>query len=200
MIKNIIFDFGAVLVDWNPLYLYGPYFGSKEETEWFLTEVCPYEWNTTVDAGRDTEDAMQERIALYPDWEKEIRMYYGEWIKMMNGEIPGMYEIVCSLKEKGYGVYGLTNWSRETFPLIRDTYRIFSKLDGFVVSGEEMIKKPDQRLYKILLDRYSLNPEECIFIDDSQANLDGGEAVGIRGVLFKSPEKLKEDLATILPE
>ena len=199
MTRNIIFDFGAVLVDWNPRYLYFNYFGGDEEkTSWFLENVCPYQWNTTVDAGRDTEDAMRERIALYPEWEKEIRMYYGDWIKMMGGEIPGMREIVADLKKRGYGVYGLTNWSRETFPLIAD-WPIFKLLDGYVVSGVERVKKPDERLYRTLLERYGLDPSECIFIDDSQANLDGGEAVGIRGVLFENAEKLKEDLKTILP-
>ena len=197
MIRNIIFDFGAVLVDWNPRYLYLPYFGGDEQkTEWFLTEVCPYVWNTTVDAGRDTQDAMQERIALYPEWEKEIRMYYGEWIKMMGGELPGMCDLLKELKAAGYRLYGLTNWSRETFPKIAD-WPVFQQLEGYVVSGAERIKKPDQRLYRILIERFGIDPAESIFIDDSQANLDGGEAVGIRGVLFESPEQIRLKLKEI---
>ena len=86
MIRNIIFDFGAVLLDWNPEHLYGPYFKDEARMRHFLTEICPYSWNTTVDAGRSTAEATAERIALHPEWEKEIRMYYGEWTKMMGGQ------------------------------------------------------------------------------------------------------------------
>lgn len=198
MIRNIIFDFGSVLVDWNPEYLYRPYFNNDERLEHFLSEVCPYSWNTTVDAGRSTADATAERIALYPEWEKEIRMYYGQWIKMMNGEIPGMRAIVEDLRQHGYGLYGLTNWSAETFCLIRNEYPIFRLLDGIVVSGEEKINKPDPRIYRILLGRYGLNPEECLFIDDNPVNISAGEALGIRGIVFKSPEDLKKQLVTVL--
>lgn len=200
MIRNIIFDFGAVLVDWNPRHLYAPYFNDEEKTAYFLETVCPYSWNTTVDGGRSTQDAMEERIALFPEWEKEIRMYYGEWIGMMGGEIPGMRELLSSLKNRGFGIYGLTNWSAETFPLIRDSYPIFRLLDGFVVSGEEHKVKPDPQIYRILLDRYGLKAGECMFIDDNADNVAGGEAVGIKGIRFTGVEDLVRKLDEVLPE
>ena len=128
-------------------------------------------------------------------------MYYGQWEKMMNGEIPGMRELVESLKKKGYGVYGLSNWSAETFvPFVKDKYPVLKLLDGYVVSGFEKVKKPDPRLYHILLDRYGLKADECIFIDDSPDNIAAGEALGIRGIVFSSPVELKERLAEVLPE
>ena len=198
MIRNIIFDFGAVLVDWDPHRLYIPYFGDAAKAEWFLTEVCPYSWNTQADAGRPTAEITQERIALYPQWEKEIRMYYGRWIEMMGGEIPGMYPLLSGLKARGFGLYGLTNWSRETFPLVRDRYPVFSLLDGYVVSGEERIAKPDPVLYRILLDRYGLRGEECVFVDDNPANASGGESLGIRGVVFQDAEQLRAELEKLL--
>ena len=198
MIRNIIFDFGAVLVDWNPHHLFDSYFNDSQKCEYFLDVICPYSWNVTVDAGKEIKTATDERIALYPDWEKEIRMYYGEWIKMMGGEIHGMREIITDLKSKGYGVYGLTNWSRETFPLISDDYPIFKLLDGYVVSGVERTMKPLPEIYNILLERYGLNASECVFIDDNPANIEGGEAVGIKGIIFESPEQLKEELAKVL--
>lgn len=201
MIRNIIFDFGAVLLDWSPEHLYKPYFNDDEKMRHFLTEVCPYSWNATVDAGKSTAEATAERVALFPEWEKEIRMYYGQWEKMMNGEIPGMREVVESLKKKGYGVYGLSNWSAETFvPFVRDKYPVLKLLDGYVVSGFEKVKKPDPRLYRILLDRYGLMADECIFIDDSPDNIAAGEALGIRGIVFSSPVELKERLTEVLPE
>ncbi len=198
MIRNIIFDFGSVLVRWDPHNLYDPYFKDRAKTDWFLENICPYSWNESVDAGRPTTEATAERLALYPEWEKEIRMYFGQWIKMMDGQVPGMQDLVKELKVRGYSLYGLTNWSAETFPQIRDSYPVFSLLDGIVVSGEEHMKKPDPEIYRILLSRYSLKPEECIFIDDNPRNVDAGEAEGIRGLVFTSPEQLRMDLRAIL--
>lgn len=200
MIHNIIFDFGAVLVDWDPHHLYGPYFNDPQKTEWFLTEICPYAWNTQADGGRPLRDITEERVALFPEWEKEIRMYYGRWIEMMGGEIPGMRALVQDLKAWGYGVYGLTNWSRETFPLVRDRYPVFGLLDGYVVSGEEMTMKPDPALYRILLDRFGLKGEESLFIDDNPRNAAGGESLGIRGIVFHDAEQLRTELSRLLEE
>ena len=198
MIRNVIFDFGGVLVDWNPRYLYDPYFGDPAKTDHFLEQICPYSWNATVDAGKSTAEATAERIALYPEWEKEIRMYYGEWIKMMNGELPGMRELVAELKDRGYGIYGLTNWSAETFPLIRDTYPIFRLMDGIVVSGEEHTMKPRPEIYRILLDRYALNPSESVFIDDNPDNIAAAETFGIKGIVFSSVGDLRTKLEEVL--
>ncbi len=198
MIRHIIFDFGAVLVDWDPRHLYVPYFGDAAKADWFLTEICPYEWNTEADGGRSLAEITAERVALFPEWEKEIRMYYGRWIEMMGGQIPGMEALVRECKARGYGVWGLTNWSRETFPLVRDRYPVFGLLDGIVVSGEEMTMKPFPQIYRILLDRYGLKAEECVFIDDNPRNAAGAEAVGIRGLVFRDAERLRGEWADLL--
>ena len=200
MIRHLIFDFGSVLVDWDPLHFYVPYFGDADKAEWFLTEICPYSWNTQADAGRTLAEITEERVALFPGWEKEIRLYYGRWIDMMGTELPGMEALVRNYKERGYGVWGLTNWSRETFPLVRHRYPVFDLLDGIVVSGEERTMKPYPALYRILLDRYGLKAEECLFIDDNPINIEGAEAVGIRGIVFNDADQLKTALDHLLPE
>ena len=200
MIRNIIFDFGSVLVDWNPERLYGPYFNDDAKMRYFLTEICPHAWNAQADAGRSTAEITEERVAVHPEWEKEIRMYFGQWIKMMGEQIPGMQELVEDLKNRGYRLYGLTNWSAETFPLVKDNYPVFRLLDGIVVSGEEKIAKPDPGIFRILLQRYGLKPEECLFIDDNPGNVSTGESLGIRGLVFTSAAALKSRLAAVLPE
>jgi 2-haloacid dehalogenase len=111
---------------------------------------------------------------------------------MLNGEVPGMKEWICELKNAGYKVYGLSNWSHETFPMVKDKYEAFSMMDGIVMSGEELIAKPDLRIYKILLERYGLKAEECIFIDDRKENIIAGEQVGIRGIIFEDCEQVKQ--------
>ena len=200
MIRHLIYDFGAVLVDWDPRRLYVPYFGDEARADWFLTEICPYEWNAQVDAGRSPKEVTEERVALFPEWEKEIRLYFDRWIDMMGDGIPGMEALVRDYKARGYGAWGLTNWSWETFPLIRDRYPVFGLLDGFVVSGKEKTVKPGPRIYRILLERYGLRAEECIFIDDNPKNTAGAEAVGIRGLVFQDAAQLRRDLDRILYE
>ena len=200
MIRNIIFDFGGVLVDWDPRYVFVPWFGDAAKAEWFLTEICPYSWNAQVDSGRTTAEITEERVALFPEWEKEIRMYYDRWIEMVGDAIPGMEDYVRELKARGFGIYGLTNWSKELFPLVRDRFPVFRLMDGMVVSGEERIIKPAPELYRILLDRYGLKGEECVFIDDNPVNAAGGESLGIRGIVFQNKEQLQAELDRMLED
>lgn len=198
MIRNIIFDFGGVLVDWNPRYVFVPWFGDAAKAERFLTEICPYDWNAQVDTGRTTAEVTEERVSQFPEWEKEIRMYYGRWIEMLHGEIPGMEALVREYKARGYRIWGLTNWSRELFPLVQNRYPVFDLMDGIVVSGVEKVIKPHPELYRILLDRYGLEAGECVFIDDNAANVAGAEAVGIRGIRFEGEKQLREKLEELL--
>ena len=158
--KNIVFDFGRVLVDWNPHHLYDKYFGSWEKAEWFLNNICLYSWNLQMDGGKPFAEGVAELQAEHPEWSEAIAIYHTRWIEMMGGEIEGMSDILRRLKEAGYGVYGLTNRSSETFPLVKDKYPIFGLLDGKVDSGEEHLLKPDAAIYKCLLERYGLQAEE----------------------------------------
>lgn len=192
MIKNVIFDFGCVLVYWSQHNLYDTHFGSKEKTDWFVDNICTWEWNNQTDLGKSFAESVAEKVAEYPEWETEIRMYWERWEDMLNGEVPGMKEWICELKNAGYKVYGLSNWSHETFPMVKDKYEAFSMMDGIVMSGEELIAKPDLRIYKILLERYGLKAEECVFIDDRKENIVAGEQVGIRGIIFEDCEQAKQ--------
>ena len=192
MIKNVIFDFGCVLVYWSQHNLYDTHFGSKEKTDWFVDNICTWEWNNQTDLGKSFAESVAEKVAEYPEWETEIRMYWERWEDMLNGEVPGMKEWIYELKNAGYKVYGLSNWSHETFPMVKDKYEAFSMMDGIVMSGEELIAKPDLRIYKILLERYGLKAEECVFIDDRKENIIAGEQVGIRGIIFEDCEQVKQ--------
>ena len=174
MIKNIVFDFGNVLVRWDPHFVFDPYFGDVEKAAWFIENVCDSKWNGEMDRGKTYAQGIRELTARFPQWAKEIQYYYDKWPDMLGGEIPGMSGLICSLKDAGYGIYGITNWSVETFPIARARYRIFDFLDGMVVSGEEHLLKPEPEIYRKLFDRYGLVPGECVFIDDNadKVNLD----------------------------
>lgn len=195
--KNIVFDFGGVLVDWNPHHLYDKYFGSREKAEWFLNNICLYSWNLQMDGGKPFAEGVAELQAEHPEWSEAIAIYHTRWIEMMNGEIEGMASVIRRLKMAGYGVYGLTNWSAETFPMIRDTYPVFQEFDGIVVSGEEHLLKPDAAIYKCLLERYDLQAEESLFIDDNADNVAGARNVGMKAIRFTSAVELERELKDV---
>ena len=197
MIKNIVYDFGGVLVDWNPRYLYDGYFGDEQKSRRFIENICTGEWNVQMDAGRPFADCVAELSARHPEWADAIDIYRSRWIEMIGGEVEGTADVVRRLKAAGYGVYGLTNWSNETFPSVRDRYEVFSLLEGIVVSGDECLVKPDERIYRCLLDRYGLNAAESLFIDDNATNVAAARAVGMEGLRFESAAKLEQDLKGI---
>lgn len=196
--KNIVFDFGGVLVDWNPHHLYDKYFGSREKAEWFLNNICLYSWNLQMDGGKPFAEGVAELQAEHPEWSEAIAIYHTRWIEMMNGEIEGMASVIRRLKMAGYGVYGLTNWSAETFPMVRDTYPVFQEFDGIVVSGEEHLLKPDAAIYKCLLERYDLQAEESLFVDDNADNVAGARNVGMKAIRFTSAVELERELKDVL--
>ena len=198
MIKNIIFDFGGVLLDWNPRYLYKSYFNNDEEMEHFLADICNGEWNIRQDAGRPFAEAVKELQAKFPEYAEAIQMYDDDWEKMLKCELPGSIDLLKELKSMGYGIYGLTNWSAEKIGYAFANYSFFSLLDGIVVSGVEKVVKPDRKIYEILLERYSLKPGECVFIDDNPDNVDMAKVLGINAIRFDNIGNVKEHLETLL--
>ena len=198
MIKNIIFDFGGVLLDWNPRYLYKSYFNNDQEMEHFLADICNGEWNIKQDAGRPFAEAVKELQAKIPEYAEAIQMYDDDWEKMLKCELPESIDLLKELKSMGYGIYGLTNWSAEKIGYAFANYSFFSLFDGIVVSGVEKVVKPDRKIYEILLERYSLKPGECVFIDDNQDNVDMAKALGINAIRFDNIGNVKEHLETLL--
>ena len=188
---NLIFDFGGVLIDWNPHYLYDSYFGDRAKTDWFLANICTMKWNEQVDAGKPMAEATAELVAKFPEWKKEIEMYFGRWIEMIGEAIPGMFELLLELKARGHRLFGLSNWSAETFVQIKEDFPALKLLEGMVVSGYVKCLKPSPEIYQLLLDRYSLKASDCVFIDDNAANVAGAEAVGIRGIRFTGASDLR---------
>lgn len=194
MIRNIIFDFGGVLIDWNPRHLYDNYFGNTEQSQWFLENICTMQWNLQMDKGKPFAEGIAELTAQYPEWTDAIALYRSQWIQMIGGEIKGMYEYLQQLKAQGFHLYGLTNWSTETLAEVINDYPVFRLFEGIVVSGEEHLLKPDPAIYECLLRRYRLQPAECLFIDDNPDNILGARQAGISALLFTDLPNLKEQL------
>lgn len=182
-IKNIIFDLGGVLIDWDPRYMYRKHFTSEAQMEWFLENICTPEWNVQQDAGRTLAEGTDILINLFPDQEKMIRKYYGKWEEMLNGEIIENVRLLDPLKEK-YRLFGLTNWSAETFTVAQDRFDFLNLFEGIVVSGIEKMIKPNPSIYDLLLARYDLKADESLFIDDNALNIHVARARGIKSIYF----------------
>lgn len=198
-INTIIFDLGGVLIDWNPRYVYRTIFKTEDEIDWFFENVCTSDWNEEQDAGRLLNEATEELVIKHPQWEKEIRAYYGRWEEMLGGAIPETVEIFRKLKQnKELKFYALTNWSAETFPVALERFEFLQWFDGIVVSGVEKSRKPFPEFYQKLLDKFNVNPEQAILIDDNLRNVKAGEALGIKGIHFINPEQMQHELEQLI--
>ncbi|CAN5734264.1 HAD-IA family hydrolase [soil metagenome] len=192
-IDTIVFDFGGVLVDWNPRHLYKKVFSDEQEMEQFLEEICTDDWNVQQDAGRSLAEGTDLLIQKHPGKAELIRMYYDRWPEMLNSVIEGTVTILQQLKEK-YKVYGLTNWSAETFPIALERYDFFDLLDGIVVSGLEKMIKPNREIFHLLIDRFNIIPGQSVFIDDNIKNIEAAKSIGFNAIHFKNPEELRDEL------
>lgn len=196
-IKNIIFDFGGVLVDWNPRHLYKNHFKDTDEMESFLKNICTEEWNIEQDRGRSLSEATLELQNKFPDHSASIQLFYDQWEVMLKSEIPETVALLYKLK-KNYPLYGLTNWSAETIDIAYKRFPFFKEFDGIVVSGVEKLIKPDKRIYQLLLDRYNIKAEESIFIDDNIHNVEAAREIGFHAIHFKNAAQLEADLSAFI--
>ncbi len=193
----VVFDLGGVLIDWNPRYLYRQLFGDDEAMERFLSEVATSEWNATMDAGRPFADAVAELAREHPDHAEMIRAYHTRWAEMLGGTFDDTLAVLRELQASGVPVYALSNWSAETFSATRRRFPFLDDLAGVLVSGEAGINKPDERIYRLLIDRYGLVAEQTVFIDDNEPNVVAARRLGMIGIRFTGPAKLRSDLARL---
>ena len=196
-IKNIIFDFGGVVMDWNPRYFFKDHFNDDEKMEHFLENIATDEWNAEQDCGRTLAEGTEILVAKHPEWEKEIRAYYDNWTTMLKSDIPRNVAVLRKLEHSKYELFGLTNWSAETFPYALENYDFFQIFDGkIVVSGTEKLIKPDPTIWQVLLERYTIKAEESVFIDDNAKNIEVAKSLGFICTHIKENTDLEKELRT----
>lgn len=194
-VATIIFDFGSVLINWDPRNLYRRFFPDQPQgMEDFLSEVKFMEWNAQQDKGRSFEEGAAILSKQFPQYAHLIRAFHENWKETIEGSIPGTVEILQTLKQKKYPLYGLSNWSAETFPIVRDEFPFLNLLDGVILSGEVKLIKPDPAIYELCLKMVNRPANECLFIDDSQTNIIVAKEMGFNTIRFTSPEQLKDEL------
>ena len=194
MKKAIVFDFGGVLIDWSPFHLYRKLLPSDEAIREFLEEIKFSEFNKKLDAGYSFGKMKEELLEKYPRQQELVRAFFERWMECTGDAIQPTVEIMREVKTAGYPVYGLSNWSHETFPLLRHCYPFLPELNDYLLSGMAGVAKPDEEIFRIFLQQIGRQAEDCVFIDDAQVNIDAASRLGFTGLLFTSAKKLRSDL------
>ena len=195
---KFLFDLGGVFFDWDPNHFYKNVFEIIEEREFFLAEVCNDHWNVQQDAARSIAAAELELIPKFPHYEKEIKMYYKNHRKMIRGVFEESLDILKKLKDKNYDCYVLSNWSAETFEGMTDDYPFLKLFDGLLISGEDKLIKPDHAIYQLARDRFNLNPEETVFIDDKLENIQAAQEMNFKTIHLTDPNIIKTEIKKFL--
>jgi len=194
-IQAIIFDFGGVLIDWDPRYLYRKLFiDNPQGMERFLEEIGFLDWNLQQDAGRPFAEAVEKHCQLHPEYCELIRAYDERWEESLGGAIQPSIAILKALKETEIELYGLSNWSAEKFQLVRCQYEFLNWFKAIVISGQVKIVKPDLRIFELMLETIGRPASECLLVDDSAANIAAARRVGIKTIHFQSPDLLRSEL------
>ena len=193
-ITAIIFDYGNVLIEWNPRHVYRRYFSDEESMEQFLHEVNFMEWNALQDKGRSFKDGVAALSKQFPQYEHLIQAYHDHWKDSIGDVNWDTVEIMKQLKQAGYLLYGLSNWSAETFPLAREKCDFFNLLDDMIISGAVGYVKPEPEIYHLMLEKIGKPANECLFIDDSLPNIEQANTIGFVTIHFQSSMQLENEL------
>lgn len=198
MIKNIIFDLGNVLLEFNPIeYLNGKIKNSDNVPKVFNAIFRSEEW-PMLDRGTIEEDvAINNIITRNMELEEDIKAAFDNWYDILI-EMKETVEILKKLKDEGYKIYYLSNFHKAAFKVMVDKYEFFKLFDGGVVSYEEKILKPESEIYLKLADKYSLKLQECLFLDDTDENVQAATNLGMKGIVFQNIDEVKKDIKIYL--
>lgn len=197
MIRNIIFDIGNVLTDfrWED-FLRDKGFDDAMIGRIAAASVESPLWGEFDRGAWSEEELMQAFISNDPEIEQALHTAYDDIHGMV---VIREYAIpwVQKLKAKGYGVYYLSNFSKKAEAECADSLTFIPYMDGGILSWREKMIKPDPQIYELLLERYSLNAEECVFLDDTEKNIKGAMDMGIHGIVFKDMEQAEAELKAL---
>jgi 2-haloacid dehalogenase len=190
----IVFDFGGVLMDWNPYYLYRKMLADDQAIERFLKDVDFYIWNEEHDRGRSVAEGTAELAARFPQYRELILAYDERYLESVGGAIQPAVDILQALKDAGYPLYGLSNWPTEKFALVRPIYPFFAWFDEIIISGEVGLVKPDKAIFELLLERIGYSASDCLYIDDHDRNVKTAQDLGFQTIHFQSAQQLVVEL------
>lgn len=196
MIDSVVFDIGRVLYRWDLRCLFGKLIDDPSELEWFVGHVVTEEWHFEHDAGRDLDEMVAERKAEFPGLDHLIDAYAVRFDESIPGPVPGSLELVERLDDAGVPLFAITNFAHAFWGPFRARRPIFDRFRDFVVSGTEKLAKPDPALFELARERFSIQPQRTLFIDDNPANIAAAAALGWQVHHFTDADTLEADLAS----
>lgn len=199
MIRNLIFDFGKVLVNHDLQPMLKRYFDNDtDRIKHFHGILSDRDFIDLCDRGIiPFEEMLNTAIRRNPKYASAFQFFKDNYLDEITGEVEGMRELLKALKQSGFGLYGLTNWSNTIYQVM-EKFDIFQLLDGWVISCEEHFIKPEKEIYLRLCEKYSLHPSECLFTDDRMVNVEGAKSIGMEAVLFTTVSNYVKDLQFIV--
>ena len=200
MTRNLVFDFGKVLVEYDFVDFFRRLIPDARRCMQLASIMTDDETLRRFDREeKPIEELVKDLISENPAFEDEIRLFAERYPEIITGEMPGMKELLVRLKGEGFSLYGLSNWCSKVY-VTMGQYDIFQLMDGYVISSEEHLVKPEAGIYHRLYEKFGLKPEECIFADDKQENIEGARMTGMRGIVFENAAQYERELRSMLRE
>ncbi|MDB4861556.1 HAD family phosphatase [bacterium] len=197
-IKKYLFDLGNVFFDWNPRHVLKEIIPDEELLNKFLSEVAFPHLDMRCDAGVKISLAEKEAIEKFPEFETEIKFYYPNHRNMVNGSYQDTIDVFQKIKSYGFPCYVLSNWSDETYEGMEEEYPFLKDFDDKIISGREFLVKPDPQIYRLAMSRFDLVPEETLFIDDREDNIQAAQNLGFQTIHLTDPSTIKSDIKKFL--
>jgi putative hydrolase of the HAD superfamily len=191
--KNIIFDLGGIVIQWNPDRILKETLKEKYQDKKYLLDIFHSDIWFDMDRGKFTvKEGFEKLVEKYPNDKNEI-MNIAENLMDFLIPIPSSVELIKELKNKGFKLYMLSNFAEQPFKDISNRYEFFKLFDGRSISSEIGSIKPEKKIYLNLIEKYNLNPSECFYVDDSSLNVSTAKEFGIEAVQVSTPEILREE-------
>ena len=193
----VVFDLGNVLIRWDPASAIAAAVGADRAAAFLADADFDFAaWNHANDAGRAIAEAEEAALASHPHYAEEVLAYREHFHASLLGEVEGSVAILRELHEAEVPLFALTNWSADLFPVAVERFGFLDLFEDIIVSGEEGVAKPDPEIFEVLEERvrHLAGLDDCIFVDDSPANVQAAEATGLDAILFTGAEHLRDDL------
>ncbi len=192
IVKKFLFDLGNVFFDWNPERILKPIFNDDERMNFFINNISFPLLDTRCDAGITIEVAVNDAIKKFPEFEKEIKLYYPNHGNMVGGFFQKTVDVFYKIKELNYPCFVLSNWSAETYEGMEETYPFLKDFDGKIISGRDFLIKPDPAIYELAISRFDLIPDETLFIDDRLDNIEAAQNLNFQTIHLTNPSLIQE--------
>ena len=191
-VKKFLFDLGNVFFDWNPERILKPIFNDDERMNFFINNISFPLLDTRCDAGITIEVAVNDAIKKFPEFEKEIKLYYPNHGNMVGGFFQKTVDVFYKIKELNYPCFVLSNWSAETYEGMEEKYPFLKDFDGKIISGRDFLIKPDPAIYELAISRFDLIPEETLFIDDRLDNIEAAQNLNFQTIHLTDPSLIQD--------